>query len=188
LLYDLRGHGESSGGRSYGWADVADVDAAVRFLEERPEVDQIGLFGFSLGGQIALRAAVANEAIQAVAADGPGFVGRADVPTPINRQEQWLAWHDPILFKALAWRTGIALPAALVDTIGEIAPRHLLLIATGSAEGLEQRVVQLYFEQAAEPKSLWLLPEATHGGGQHKQPAEYTERLVSFFDEALLGD
>jgi pimeloyl-ACP methyl ester carboxylesterase len=188
LLYDLRGHGESSGGRSYGWADVDDVDAAVRYLQARPEVEQIGLFGFSLGGQIALRAAVGNEAIGAVAADGPGFVGRADVPAPTNRQEQWLAWHDPVLFQALAWRTGEAMPAALVDTIGEIAPRPLLLVATGSAEGMERRVVQMYFERAAEPKSLWLLPEASHGGGPGERPVEYTERLVDFFDGALLGD
>lgn len=77
LLYDMRGHGESSSKyRSGGWADVDDVAAAVEFLmsqrENRPE--HIGILGFSTGGQVALRATAQIDQLQAVVADGPGIV------------------------------------------------------------------------------------------------------------------
>jgi len=59
LLYDLRGHGESGGDkRSFGWQDVKDVKAALEFLSRTENVnpDRIGILGFSIGGQIAIRA------------------------------------------------------------------------------------------------------------------------------------
>ena len=58
LFYDLRGHSQSGGDqRTFGWADVADVEAAVQYLQSRSgiEPEHIGIFGFSMGGQIALR-------------------------------------------------------------------------------------------------------------------------------------
>jgi hypothetical protein len=92
---------------------------------------------------------------------------------------------DPLLFRAFTWRSGVAMPPALGNTIDAIAPRPLLLIATGPADDLEQRMTQQYFDQAAEPKSLWLIPEAGHGGAFAAQPKLYAEKLVGFFDGAL---
>jgi uncharacterized protein len=188
LLYDLRGHSESGGDyRSYGWQDTQDVTAALTFLRRQPEVDgeRIGIFGFSVGGQVALRAAVADPAIKAVVADGPGPANNLDFPQPINRYERLLAIVDSLLFRAFTWRSGVAMPPALGNTIDAIAPRPLLLIATGPADDLEQRMTQQYFDQAAEPKSLWLIPEAGHGGAFAAQPKLYAEKLVGFFDGAL---
>ena len=38
------------------------------------------------------------------------------------------------------------------------------------------------------PKSLWLIPGAGHIEGLSKRPEAYEERIVSFFDRALLGE
>ncbi|ARU58399.1 alpha/beta fold family hydrolase [Oleiphilus messinensis] len=61
LALDMHGHGESAGRRYHvrmsEW--VPDIDAAITFLTNRPEVDaaKIGLFGFSSGGTAVLKAA-----------------------------------------------------------------------------------------------------------------------------------
>ena len=60
LMFDLRAHGRSQGTRSsWGLAEVADVQAALQFLQNQPEVnaEKIGIIGHSMGGAIAIRAA-----------------------------------------------------------------------------------------------------------------------------------
>ena len=67
VLYDLRGHGESGGDkRAFGWQGVKDVKAALEFLSRTENVnpDRIGILGFSIGGQIAIRATAEYEEIK----------------------------------------------------------------------------------------------------------------------------
>ncbi len=54
LLFDRRGEGESDGDpNAFGWAADKDLDAAVAFLQQRPDVDRnrIGGIGLSVGGE-----------------------------------------------------------------------------------------------------------------------------------------
>ena len=191
LLYDLRGHSDSGGNqRTFGWADVADVAAAVHFLQAQPDVapEQIGIFGFSMGGQIGLRAAAQLDNLQAVAVDGPGFANVADLPPPQNGREQIERFASQITFQGLAWRMGMEPVTAVIDQIKQISPRPLLFIATGPAEGIEQRTVQHFYNHAADPKTIWTIPDADHGSGFSTEPTEYANRLVHFFEEGLLQE
>ncbi len=190
LLYDMRGHGESSPVvRSMGWADVVDVATAVTWLQSRNGVDpdRIGIFGFSTGGQVALRAAAQLQTIQAVVADGPALATNADSPPLESIGENIIKIGNGIVYKGVEWRTGFSQPEAIVDTIANIAPRPLLLFA-GAANEIEPRIVQNYYDHALEPKAIWVITEADHGGGPKAQPEEYTAKLVSFFDAALLSE
>lgn len=66
-LPDLRSFGESGGSyTTFGAREWMDIEAVTRMLEERG-FDQIGVFGFSLGGASALRAAERDQSIDAVA-------------------------------------------------------------------------------------------------------------------------
>lgn len=192
LAYDLRGHGESGGDfRALGWLDVADVQAAIDFIQAREDVDadRIGVSGFSIGGQIGLRAAVRIDALKAVFADGPGFANFRDLPDPISLPEQIYAFNDNIVIQGVSSSTGVAIPeTAIIDEIDQIAPRPIFIIATGAQDGLEQRTSQRYYDRAGEPKTLWLIPETEHGGGLSARPQEYQDRMIAFFDQALLGE
>jgi pimeloyl-ACP methyl ester carboxylesterase len=187
LLYDLRGHGESQGdSRTFGWEDLSDVGSALQFLANRDEIDpeRIGILGFSTGGQIAIRAAAEYSQIQAVIADDPAFVTVDDAPRPVGFR-QWtlylVSWVDGRLVSL--W-TGTAIPQGIPDVLGAISPRPILFIDTGEAEG---RLLVRYFYQAAnDPKELWEIPESYHGGQFAARAQEYEERMITFFNAALL--
>lgn len=183
LLYDLRGHGESvSKSRSLGWEDVVDVEAAVAYLQQRDDVDpsKIGLVGFSLGGQIALRAAQLA-GIQAVAADGPGFANAKDFPPPHSVSDYLRNLDGWLWLQAFEYQSGLTPPTAVVDQIANISPKPILLIGVGD----EVPLAEVYYEAASEPKTLWEIPEAAHGQGPFVRPQEYEERLITFFNNAL---
>lgn len=190
LLYDLRGHGESDPVlRSFGWEDVADVGRALSWLGSQEEVDteRIDIYGFSVGGQVAIRAAAAQSRLRAVVADGPALATAGDAPPLHTMSERVTNLGNAIVYQGIAWRTGVAQPAPIVDVIDSIAPRPLLLIGMGSERQIEQRIVRNYYAHAAEPKELWVIPDAGHGGGMNARPEAYGQRLIDFFGGALLG-
>jgi dienelactone hydrolase len=73
LALDNPGNGESEG-HSNGLGDNAQpgVDAAIRWLSRRPDVDpqRIAGFGTSLGGEVLLEAAARQPRLRAVVSDG----------------------------------------------------------------------------------------------------------------------
>ena len=75
LLFDARGYDGSEGDPNlFGWAGARDIDAAVAWLQERPDVtdERIGGIGFSVGGEMMLQAAALNTALRAVVSEGAG--------------------------------------------------------------------------------------------------------------------
>lgn len=188
LLYDLRGHGESGGTlRTNGWLDVQDVVAALGFLQSREDIDphRLGILGFSVGGQVALRAAAQNERLKAVVADGPSLVKTVDAPPPNSLFERINPAITRVIDRVFEWRMGVTAPPGVVDAMPEIAPRAVLLIATGQ-DIMEIRIAENYYERAGDPKTLWQIPEAGHGGGLLARPAEYEQTVITFFNRSLL--
>ena len=183
LMYDLRGHGESEGHqRTNGWRDVDDVAGAIEFLRE--EAGVIGIYGFSIGGQIALRAATEFPAIGAVFADGPAGTTAEDLPAPSNIQEQFVFRLAPIGDFMLSQRTDTAIPPALIDTLPTIAPRPIYFVATGQhphIPGGEIRLVKSFYEQTEAHAEWWQIPDVGHGGGWRTYPDAYAHNLIQFF-------
>lgn len=191
LLYDQRASGESEGEfRSYGWADVDDVPVMLEFLAMRDEIDpeRVGILGFSQGGQIALRAAAETDRIRAVVAEEPGFSTLEDLPHLTALEERWITFNYWLGFKGLEWRTGVRDPSGVVEGLSRIAPRSVLFIATGPSEDPGYWLVRHFYDSASEPKKWWHVPEAGHGQVPHVRSKEYEEKIVSFFDEALLWE
>jgi dienelactone hydrolase len=144
---------------------------------------RIGILGFSIGGQVALRSAAQMDGIKAVAADGPGLANQQDVPPPTSLGDRIANLNGWLLDRFFEGRVNTSAPPGVVDVIADIAPRPILLIATG--RDMEQRVGRHYFANASEPKALWEIPEAGHGRGPVARPEEYEERIVTFFDQAF---
>ncbi|MEW5873105.1 MAG: alpha/beta fold hydrolase [Chloroflexota bacterium] len=189
LLYDLRAHGQSQGRkRTLGWQDPPDAIAALDYLLTRPELDpaRIGIFGFSVGGQIAIRAAAQDQRLSAIFADDPGFITIQDAPPPTNNLERAVYAMNWVDTKGMQIATGfIPQPPLVSQVIGSLSPRPLFLVATGAFPA-NARMGQHYYDLAGEPKTLWVIPEAGHGGTFSARPEEYAAKLQEFFDQALL--
>ncbi|HSL09829.1 MAG TPA: alpha/beta fold hydrolase, partial [Actinomycetota bacterium] len=183
LLLDARGHGES-GGRSmeFGWGHERDVGAAISWVLGRPGVDRVGLYGMSMGGEVALTTAAADPRVDAVVAEGASGRTWDDAahepdPHPVGLANTWLMFH------VVGLLTPVAPPDPLLDLVPAIeAPT--LLIAGSPAN--ERSLDRLYADAAPTIVTLWEIPAAPHVGGLGTEPRAYPGRVLAHLDAALL--
>ena len=175
LAFDLHGNGESSG-HSNGLGDNAQpaVDAALDYLE--PRADRIAAFGSSLGGEVLLEAAARDERIEAVVADG---AARPEDQIEVN--------GGSVLHKlplAVSRIIGGERPApSLIDLMPRIAPRPVLLIASGG--DAREIPTNRAYRDAGSSAELYEIPEAGHTSGLAVRPKEYEARVTEFLERAL---
>jgi hypothetical protein len=74
----------------------------------------------------------------------------------------------------------------VIESIGKIAPRLLLLISSGRGRGPD--LIHNYYDNAHEPKKLWEVPETGHCWISTVKPDEYQERIITFFNRVFLED
>ena len=68
FLFDFRSFGQSEGKyTTAGFKEVKDLEGAIGFLKQEKKIRNIGAFGFSLGGAVALMSK--NNEIKAIVAD-----------------------------------------------------------------------------------------------------------------------
>jgi uncharacterized protein len=194
LVFDRRGEGESDGEPNiFGWGGDRDIKAAVRFLQQRPDVapDRIGGIGLSVGGELMLETAAETNDLKAVVSEGAG--ARAYSDTIDEMEVDGVGSPGKLLNAAgTAVKTGALTvftnetpPANLSDLVDRIAPRPVMFIAAPNSKHGE-KLNRRYYAAAQEPKTLWEIPESKHTGGIDARPAEYERRVVGFFDDALL--
>ena len=181
----LRGQ-DGSDGDTVRWAGDQDLLAGAAYLQRRPDVDpaRIGAVGFSVGGELLLRAAAQSDSIRAVVSEGAGErVGETDVS---GLARLLVDPSQAVMTAATAVFSNHAPPPPIVDRIGDISPRPVLLVYADPGIGGESTRQPEYFAAAGEPKSIWLVPQADHTGGLDAAPDEYERRVVAFLDAALL--
>lgn len=186
LLFDSRGFGRSEGvGMSTGWYGDLDIDAAVTYLSERPDVEpgRIGVLGLSMGGEEAIAAAATDDRIRAVVAEGAGAVRSVDDMAAISEVGRVLGFPHYWLQTAVTDAfTDAPRPIGLVDAMAAIAPRPVMLISAGETE-LEY--TEAYQAAAPHTTELWAPPDSGHTRALYTHQAEYRERVLRLFAEAL---
>jgi fermentation-respiration switch protein FrsA (DUF1100 family) len=175
LAFDYRGYGASKGTPSLHGAQL-DIDAAMRVLLERPDVDpgRIFIFGQSLGGALAIHYAAHSafrKNVRAVVVDSPFsdyhlITQEKLASTPLTWAFQWL----PLLTVNNDYS-----PQASVRAL---SPIPLLLIHGDSDGVVPVGHSQRLYERAAEPKELWIVPGAGHI--QAVKEKSIRERLTDF--------
>jgi fermentation-respiration switch protein FrsA (DUF1100 family) len=187
LLVDARGYDGSEGDPNlFGWEAAKDIDAAVAWLRARRDVEngRIGGIGFSVGGEAMIHAAATNPHLRAIVSEGAGV---RSVREHLLRGTRGLFSlpGSAVQTAAVAVMSGTAPPPSLTDLLPRITPRPVFLIYAGRGGGGEELTPE-YFEAAAAPKVLWKIDEAGHTAGFQARPREYEDRVVGFFDGALL--
>jgi uncharacterized protein len=185
LALDNPGNGESDG-HSNGLGDNAQpaVDAALRWLTQRSDVDpeRIAGFGSSLGAEVLLEAAARDARLTAVIADGPG--------RPMDGQRVRDAALPERAFAAIWLQTvravsGMRTAPSLIGLMPRIAPRPVLLIAAGVGAPDEIPANRVYRDAGAPTTQLWELADTGHTAGLRTHAAEYERRTTAFLDRAL---
>jgi fermentation-respiration switch protein FrsA (DUF1100 family) len=188
LLLDARGYDGSQGDPNmFGWDDAKDIDAAVTWIQRQRDITngRIGGIGFSVGGEMMLQAAASNAGLRAVVSEGAG--SRSVREELLYGPRGWFALPAAALQStALAVMTGTTPPSSLTNLVPRIAPRSVFFIYAGHGVGGEEFNVR-YYRAAHAPKTLWRIPEAGHTSGFNARPRQYEQRVVGFFDHALLG-
>jgi hypothetical protein len=186
FMIDLRAHGSSDGDTStYGMREADDVAGAVDYLLTRLDVNgqKIGVLGISLGAQAALRGALRTDSLRALVLEGLGPVTLSDHGGKPKSLRRWVNYpFNLINYLAYEFMIG-GKDTSVVETIGRIAPRPILLIASGEKDIYFNRI---FFRAAQEPKELWELPDGEHGAAILKDSHFYIRRVVEFFNKTLL--
>lgn len=188
LLFDLRAHGNNARkifARSQEGVD--DVLTAVTYLSKRKDVTAagIGVVGVSIGGLFALQAAAQTVAVRAVFVDGASPAVFADLPKAQNLWQQVQFALERFYLKMTDLFTGKPHLPSNLAILPKIAPRPLFLVSTGTRG--EKRMIEGYMAVAGEPKTWWQIPEARHARGWLERPDEYNQKLIAFFDKALMS-
>jgi pimeloyl-ACP methyl ester carboxylesterase len=185
LALDNPGNGESQGhSNGLGYNAQPGVDAALRWLSRRPDVDprRIAGFGSSLGAEVLLEAAARDPRLRAVVADGPTRpmdgrrVSDPDVPERV---------FGAVWLQAVRAVSGMREAPSLIGLMPRIAPRPVLLIAGGVGAPDEIPANRAYRDAGGPTTQLWELPDAGHTGGLRAHPAAYERRTTAFLDHAL---
>jgi uncharacterized protein len=189
LLFSYRGQGRSEGKKgafTYGQAESRDVDAAVRFLHEVKGIGRVGLIGHSAGAASAVLSAARTPEVGAVVAVAP-FNCVTEVwntsrpPFVPGFIMDWTLW---VAEKRGGFDRTDLCP---LDVVDQIAPRPLLVIHGTGDQRITEAQVRRLFAAARAPKTLWLVPGATHSSVRSPVLDELAPRVIAFFDAALRG-
>lgn len=186
LALDLRGHGESKGKTNrLGWQGTRDVGAAVDFLQGRSEVQSIGGLGLSMGGEVLLGAAGDYPEIQAIVTDGATRRSTEELLALESERPLVRNYTARVMYATVRLLSGDAPPRPLLESMLASESTRFLLIAAGQ-NALETAFNQLFATTLGDRASLWVVPEAAHMGAFQLRPDEYEQRLISFFQKALI--
>ena len=207
FAFDFRGHGDSEHPVGYSprpWVtehEVTDLCAALAYLKERQDTRQawIGLLGVSRGASTAILVAADDPSVAGIVSDGAFSTSH----TLHNYMRRWSPiFLDPILlfmsrpdfvlsvFRWLAaklaeHRMAVRCPA-IVPALRRL--RIPILFVHGEKDGyIGTDQAKMLFGMAGGRKELWVVPGADHNEAVDVAPAEYSQRVVHFFQAAMGG-
>ena len=182
LLFDFRYLGQSEGRYSTaGVKETEDLNAAINFLKSRG-VDEVGVWGFSMGGAVALTTAAGVPEIKAIVSESS--YARLDL---MARE----LYRIPLLKYPLAKLTLFWTELFLGIDVREASPIEsvqnlnipILLIHSTNDEVIPWRHAELLKEALKNnPKTeFWFEENLVHGQFGEK----YQKRIEDFFDKNL---
>jgi hypothetical protein len=187
LLFDRRGEARSEGDPNlFGWEGTRDLEAAVRYLQARPDVedDRIGGVGLSVGGEMMLQEAAETDGLKAIVSEGAGVRSVREAIHVDGAEKAIYTWLFGLSTVGTAVFTSNLPPRSLNELSGEITEPVLFIHATPGEGG--EILTEEYHDAARGPKELWAAPGG-HTGAIDAAPEEYERRVVGFFDRELLG-
>ncbi|MGD8794967.1 MAG: alpha/beta fold hydrolase [Anaerolineae bacterium] len=170
MLIDFRGHGESDKRpTTIGRREVLDVQAALDWLEAEGVGERVGGLGMSLGASALVNTALVDPRLDALVLDSLfADWGDTDFAEDYRLSPDWLVPDVPSPEELLPQ---IHIPVFIIHGTADI------LTNVDHADRL--------FQAANEPKFIWI-NDSGHAWSAWTYPDLYREKVLEFFDGALL--
>jgi pimeloyl-ACP methyl ester carboxylesterase len=204
LMYDMRGHGESTVNWSgLGTYEKDDLLSAIKFLKDmkmpsgQELVDgRIGLYGVDLGGYVSLVASSEEHVVKAVAVDSVF----SDVTHFVNYRLKNVVGNDSSSANSLIdsnWSkdlTGLTMQLYLlrrqsddsaVNSVNAVNQKFLFI--KGKDSSSPAKMTQELYEQAKGSKQLVEVDKTRQERLYTTDSSVYDARVAAFFKEAILG-
>ena len=186
LLFDFQAHGESKGEHiTFGHLESLDVDAAYAYLEDRLCNPTVAVIGVSLGGASALLSEVKTKAqVMVLESVYPSIEQAID-----DRMQIYMGsvgkYFSPLLTLQLQPRLGMSVEDLIpIDEVSKVTGA-VLVIAGEKDVHTPLKESKALFEEAHEPKELWVIKGAKHVDFDKLLGKEYEERILDFLDEYM---
>ena len=75
-----------------------------------------------------------------------------------------------------------------IDDVARISPRAILIVQGGQDPAVPLENGERLYAAAGEPKELYVVPNAGHGGFMHVDPQTFEDRVEGFLERYLRGD
>jgi dipeptidyl aminopeptidase/acylaminoacyl peptidase len=191
LLIDLRGHGQSEGHEvTYGYREAYDVLAAADYLAHRPEIEQIGILGGSLGGAAVARGAALDPRLEAVVIISSYSSLPAAIEDAFEERSIFPRWPFAPLFITLAERR-LGLKAEQINSAAELAKleQRPVLIIHGDQDALfPLHHAEEMYAAVQGPKSLWVIEGMDHQSAVIGQEEAFKAHVLPFFEAAFAAN
>lgn len=190
LYFDFRGAGDSGGTTSsIGYLELRDFDAAFEFLKRNKEEESrnIGVYGLSMGGAVALYETANRPEIKCVAAEA-AFESFNSIVARYAWVNKKTPYFPVVQLGLMLIRLRLDVdpePFSPLYHIAKISPRPIFFIAGSHDAIMPVKEVERLFSNARHPKEMWVVQGAAHGKCAEVGGEEYKQRLSAFFSKNL---
>ena len=183
FLFDFRSFGQSEGKfTTVGYLEKNDLLGAIKYLEKEKNITNIGLYGFSLGGAVALMSS--HENVKAIVTDST-YAKLSHMVEHMYRI--FLVFKYPLYYLTKLY--GILFLNINVDNINpvdNIKNIKVPILLIHAEKDSQIPVSEAYLLHDANKKTeLWIVENADHGMGHAVNPARYEKRVIEFFNESI---
>ena len=188
VTYNERG--DSGAQITLGALESKDLGSVIDVVSHHAYVNpnEIGEFGFSMGGATTIMEAAGDPRVKAVVDDA----GWARVQDWAKSSLSDAILHptsmfSPLSLKLFELRTGVDLNTLRPeDVIARISPRPILIIHGTADDDVPTNDSRINYAHAKAPRTLWLVPGEGHEQTISPGGAGTTSRVSAFFTRALL--
>jgi alpha-beta hydrolase superfamily lysophospholipase len=176
MVFDYPGYGVSSGNPTQT-NTVASGVAAIEWVHKNKDSRPLIIYGQSLGGNIAMRAAEITKGavpIRNIIIEG-SFLSYKGVASRLLRRS-WVTWILNPLPYVLVSDEGAPI------NISNFSPIPILFIHGDADHVVEPVNSEVLFDRAKDPKELWLVKGGQHGDTYFRDSGKYRDLLLSYLD------
>lgn len=181
FLFDFRSFGKSEGKyTTAGYLERKDLTGAIEYLEKEKNLTKIGLYGFSLGGAVALM--TNHDNVKAIVTDS-AYAKLSNIVRHMYRI--FFIFKYPLAYLTKLY--GILFLKINFDDVspaGNIKNIKVPILVIHAEKDSTIEVDEAYLlHDANKEAKLWIVENAGHGMTHSINPAEYEKRVVGFFKE-----